>query len=245
MHDYLRVIKLGVGAGKPGESVCWMTALQSHIGGQWTDQCECVDPTIRALCIMINDLYGEQNETRTEDILNFGLFRVLGTTGTLEEMHRRLFHLVDIALRRWAPECCRYLYDPALAAWLEALPPIVDVATLPYECELWHRSRGSTPADEVAKRITELCQKLSNTLGADPRGSAASDDTKVWSAAMGFLGTCIRAYPDGTGYTVYFIRTKLFPTLAELIELGPHAPDEPQTPACGVEEFHRLCGVGG
>jgi len=44
MKDYLRTIKLGIGEGEPGKQACWMSALSAHLGGEWTDSLECVDP---------------------------------------------------------------------------------------------------------------------------------------------------------------------------------------------------------
>ena len=101
MSHYLRTINLGYGKGSPGKQACWMTALQSHLGGEWTDKCECVDPSINQLCIWINDQYGsgkEADAARTEDIMEFGLFAPIGTLGDHESQQRRLYHCLDVAV---------------------------------------------------------------------------------------------------------------------------------------------------
>lgn len=90
--DYLRTIKLGYGKGNPGEQACWMTALNSHLGNKWTDQCECVDPVINSVCISINDSYGissRHEEERTDAIMKFGLFEPIGTDGSLIDTIKR------------------------------------------------------------------------------------------------------------------------------------------------------------
>ncbi len=126
--DHLKTIKLGFGPGKPNKQACWMTALQAHIGGEWTDQCGCVDPSINRLCITINDLYGEDDQSRTEDILEFGLFEPLGTEDEENEEKRRCF-LVDRASRYWRPLKLKRLGHVIEAERLESLCPIVDEKT--------------------------------------------------------------------------------------------------------------------
>ncbi len=126
--DYLRTIKLGYGKGTPNKQACWMTALSSHTGGEWTDRCSCVDPSINTLCIRINDLYGNDDQARTEDILEFGLFEPLGTQDKENEEKRKIF-LIDSSIRYWRPLELRARGQIKEAEELEKLCPIVDKKT--------------------------------------------------------------------------------------------------------------------
>ena len=93
----MRTIALGYGKGVDGEKACWMTALQAHLGGKWTDKCDRVSPIINNFRIMINDLYMDDEE-RSRDILEFGLFDPIGTNEPEKEQDRLaiLQHLESI-----------------------------------------------------------------------------------------------------------------------------------------------------
>ncbi len=126
--DYLKTIKLGFGSGIPGEQACWMTALSAHIGGDWTDQCSCVDPSINSLCIQINDLYYADDQARTEDILEFGLFKPLGTKDEENKIKRKYF-LIDQTIRFWTPCQLRAMGKIEEAKKLKGSSPIIDMKT--------------------------------------------------------------------------------------------------------------------
>lgn len=233
--DYLRVIRLGYGKGTPGQSACWMTALQAHMNGEWTDQCECVDPVINALCIQINDLYDKCNDERTEDILNFGLFRVLGTKGTPEDTERRLYHLVDTAVRQWLPAYWQN-YSPfarRLAERLRAAPRIVNLS----DVLAVHRVMPDCHPEPLG---LYTLNKLVGDLQSPPPYRVVVS-TMHHCTQLAKLGAEVPSFEPRMRARV---QQYLFPVLAELIEMGPHETKElPEAPACGVQEFHRLCGV--
>jgi len=39
------------------------------------------------------------------------------------------------------------------------------------------------------------------------------------------------------------VKDHLYSALRELIEMGPHAPEEPEYPACGIPKFQELVGI--
>jgi hypothetical protein len=246
--DYLKTIKLGLGKGEPGKQACWMTALQSHLGGEWTDQCDCVDPVINKLCIRINDIYNSDDIGRTEDILEFGLFAPLGTKGTIEDSHRRMFKLVDVAVRVWTPYRLRPNKEE-LAIKLEQLSPIVDKETA--------RSAYSTAAvvaDAVVAAAAVAAADAAAAAAAytaytavDASNYVAAVDASNYVAATAVYSAA--AVVSAIKYSEYvnakrqFLKEYVFPVLRELIEMGPHAPKEPDLPVCGVQKFQELVGI--
>lgn len=249
--DYLRVIRLGLGSGKPGAQACWMTALQAHMNGEWTDRCECVDPVINRLCILINDLYGISDTPRTEDIMNFGLFRVLGTAGTPEDADRRMFHLIDTAVRQWLPEYWQTqgLSARVVAARFRNLPKIEDIAGTRSASALLLTESIFLPGLTVVEQLLQKCPV--HAQSALPFGTFGPGTT--WRivdvvrqcATIAALGTdhLISATGPINPLVHVHLMPILFKVLAEMVELGPHETKEMPEPACGIPEFHRLCGV--
>jgi hypothetical protein len=227
--DYLRTIKLGYGIGEPGKQACWMTALQSHLGGEWTDQCYCVDPIINELCIKINDIYGEDDISRTEDILEFGLFAPLGTKGTIEDSHRRMFKLVDVAVRVWTPYRLRPNKEE-LAIKLEQLSPIVDKETAWAAVSIMKTvNTGAKCTDDAVANAVDAAAAAACAVAYAAYIAAAAVDTAVYAAYVGTKRQFLKEY--------------VYPVLRELIEMGPNAPKEPDLPVCGVQKFQELVGI--
>ncbi len=216
--DYLKTIKLGLGKGKPDQQACWMTALQAHIGGEWTDQCSCVDPTINLLCIKINDLYGHSDQARTEDILEFGLFEPLGTKDE-ENAEKRKYFLIDRSIRYWHPLRLRMLGSVGVAEELEKLSPIVD------------RETAYLSYKQFKKSDISACYNIDYSV----------------SAAFVVCGDACAASEYYAALDIYaarreFIKQHIFPVLRQLIDMGKHGPYE-QEPVCGVEKFRELVGI--
>lgn len=255
--DYLRVIRLGFGAGEPGGSACWMTALQAHMNGEWTDQCSCVDPVINALCIHINDSYGSDNVKRTEDIMNFGLFRVLGTKGTVEESYKRMMHLANVVIREWFLTWLQEMGVEHISPEfyckedVDRFRPCIDVVD---------NLRGSPDplfidilkeADSRIHRFTRthnlrylisffLTVAATSTwtynLSPDffnlPYSSLANYQRRTWLSYRRFVEKRNN-----------FLKDKVYPLLSDLIAMGPHGPIEQDLPVCGVKTFHEKVGV--
>jgi hypothetical protein len=252
--DYLRTIKLGLGKGIPRIQACWMTALQAHLGGEWTDQCDCVDPVINNLCIIINDIYGSDDTGRTEDILEFGLFAPLGTKGTIEDSQRRMFKLVDVAVRVWTPYRLRLRHNEELAIKLEQLSPIVDKET-------------AKTADIVAANVATYAYSAAADIAADATyvlAVATYAYSAAYSAAAAAAAAAVAEYAVKSSeyinvkrqflkeyvYSSEYINVKrqflkeyVYPVLRELIEMGPKASKEPDLPVCGVQKFQELVGI--
>lgn len=263
--DYLRVIRLGSGAGRPGEQACWMTALQSHLGGEWTDRCDCVDPVINAYCIKLNDFYADDNEGRTEDILEFGLFRPLGTAGDPEATNRRMWHAVDAAIRKIVPQafdvcglaeqavklrgldriCDQQSANAACAAANAACAAARDAANATYAVSAAAHAAAHAAADATYAAHAAADAAANATYFADAADAAHAAAHAVAYAAC--AAACAVAYAAAARAHAAakrkFLRDNCYPLLAELIEMGPHGPVELAEPVCGVTEFHRLVGV--
>ncbi len=228
MNDYLKTIKLGYGEGTPGKQACWMTALSSHIGGEWTDSCKCVDPVINSLCIVINDSYEEDDKSRTEDILEFGLFEPLGTLDCENEL-KRAFYVVDRVIREWLPWHAERFGGFFSLKSLKSLKPIVDQKTT---TDAYNYIRKmSRDYNFPAVLLMALCGLK----------ALYAEDKAVIPMLIG-RGELLNIASFCVGLDSKFIRQHMFPLLRQLIDMGKHGPYEKE-PVCGVERFKELVGV--
>jgi hypothetical protein len=73
-------LNLTRGVGSPGKGACWMSSLHyfTRQDASWTDEAPmaCVDPSIRALCIGLNDLCTDDER---EAVIGPMLFDPVGT----------------------------------------------------------------------------------------------------------------------------------------------------------------------
>jgi hypothetical protein len=73
-------LNLTRGVGSPGKGACWMSSLHyfTRQDASWTDEAPmaCVDPSIRILCIGLNDLC---TDTEREVVIGPMLFDPVGT----------------------------------------------------------------------------------------------------------------------------------------------------------------------
>ena len=120
-------MKLIAGKGSPKTGACWMSAIAWYAGYKWTDQPECVDPVIRALCIALNDRLPD-NATR-ERVIGPHLMTPLGTNQGNELSIARAFVCADRAVRVFAPKALVVAGLQSAAASLRTRPPIVDRET--------------------------------------------------------------------------------------------------------------------
>ncbi len=243
MQDYLKTIRLGYGKGEPGKQACWMSALSSHIGGEWTDKCNCVDPSINTLCIQINDLYSDHNQDRTEDILEFGLFEPLGTLDP-DNIDKRFFYLVDRAVRYW-------------------LPLASQNATADCKCEICEACKRFEKLDPITNDYkmadaSNVLQSINSLLDAAimvtryatvPRKKYEyeCDYNAYYAARVACVVAGDSIFGDSVAARPYdkrrvFIKQHIFPVLRQLIDMGKHGPYE-QEPVCGVEKFKELVGI--
>lgn len=111
--DALRSIRLCRGVGTANKEGCWMAALSYYAGEKWTDQVACVDPVIRGICIIFNDLL--PNEHRSSAILP-NLFTPLGTAETLETSFHRLQKVTSFLTQIKLP---RHLYASTSSSYKE------------------------------------------------------------------------------------------------------------------------------
>lgn len=266
-QDYLKVIRLGYGAGQPNEGACWMSALGAHMNGEWTgDEVECVDPVIAALCVAINDYYGNDNDLRTAAIMNFGLFDPLGTRGTQAESELRFAVFLGDFLRGWLPAIIKnlatryaipaepttrkrtaivkHLITTGVMGSLQAVIDTVQVAEI-------IAADDAFPFDPIVSFVHDAFQTIRNSaasfqyawttsLGYKQRRRAVLNVIALLSAAI----ETISAYWPCTKSDLVngYVNTHMFPTLRTLIDMGPRGPKEVELPACGVEKFHSLIG---
>jgi hypothetical protein len=237
--DYLRTIKLGHGTGKPGIQACWMTALQAHLGGKWTDQCDCVDPVINKLCITINDIYDLDDTGRTEDILEFGFFAPLDTKGTIEDSQRRMFKLVDVAVRVWTPYKLRLNKKEELAIKLEQLSPIVDKET----AKIAHSTATAAAAYSAATTTAAAVAAYTDDAYIATAYIATATSAAAAAVYAATAATDAAAEYEDVNAKRQFLKEYVYPVLRELIEMGPKASKEPDLPVCGVQKFQELVGI--
>lgn len=92
-------MKLTRGQGSPETGGCWMVAASMYATGTWSDQPECVPPTLRKLCIALNDMCGDGER---EELIGPHLFAPMGRDASPEAEMARANLCADWAVERYA-----------------------------------------------------------------------------------------------------------------------------------------------
>lgn len=270
MDDYLHVIKLGRGEGTPGKQACWMTALQAHANGEWTHWADCVDPVINVLCILANDAF-DDDAARTAAIMEFGLFRPLGTLGTGADAYARATVFASRLVTKWLPlalcleppksgvsrnPLCDFdtPRDPRHKKVVRALRGAAASGTaLPHLLrDILHEHFQDRCAHKIDFMAPAIQYMFSASLTAVSLLSAVSWAALDSDAQLQMAKSCAAdLYPvfNVCAAALYypsaeeFVRDEIIPLLNELIEMGPHEIKERPEPACGVAAFQQLCGA--
>lgn len=256
MRDYLKPLELHC-CGTPEKSTDWMMALNAHTGGElldhkgeWTGKCKLVDPLINRLCLQVAAGIGD-NEERTRDVMNFGFFRPLYTCGTFQDTIRRGYAYADCVVRRWLPPLIDQHLRPDMyvmtGKYWKKLPPIVDhESALLAQCALWTLtpSFGGPIASGMANVLCRVCSAMTILTACGTYGNDAIRANACLSAVCQFQQMdTTHAKLLGIEWREYH-RQYVYPLLGELCELGPHKLEEEiPEPVCGIDVFHRLCGV--
>ena len=95
------MVKLTRGVGSPATGGCWMVAASYYASGEWHDHPACVCPTIRALCIFLNDRIWIDEER--ERLIGPHLFTPVGTAAGRGMEWRRTWHVLDWMVHDWLP----------------------------------------------------------------------------------------------------------------------------------------------
>lgn len=92
-------MKLTKGRGSPEKGGCWMVAASMYATGKWSDQPECVPPTIRRLCIVLNDILPDGER---EAVIGPHLFDPMGRDSSPEAEAKRANMIADWAVEMFA-----------------------------------------------------------------------------------------------------------------------------------------------
>lgn len=125
-----KTVKLVRGPGFDGGSACWVSALNIMLYGKHSDKLECADESWQKLCHCINDYC--EDDHRHELVFGSGMFfDIVGTkTDDPAENLRRLFQIIDTAIRVWTPDYLMIRGCATPSGALRQLPPITDQATI-------------------------------------------------------------------------------------------------------------------
>ena len=236
----MNTIKLCAGQGVRGKSACWMSAIGAWARGEWTgDKAgDCVDESIRALGIAINDTLTQDGRDRLI------LPRLLDPLGTRDDSAamRRMYILVDAAVRVWAADALEYA-GSATAQELRGLQRIdgqraASVAARE-ACDA-ASCACDTPSGATPGRSASYACDAASCACAARNGDAISACDAAGHArdaahnAFDANNACV-AGPVGDAY----IERRVFPVMDALIAAGRHAPTER---GCSEAEFFALIG---
>src|SRR5574341_1842702 len=92
------ITRLEAGTHSPDHTFCVMEAVAYVAGEAWTDHPKCACPVLTAFCITLND---SMPDAERQKLLPF-ILRLAGSKSTPEVEQRRMFLLVDAAVREFA-----------------------------------------------------------------------------------------------------------------------------------------------
>lgn len=123
-------MRLVAGSGSEKTGACWMSALHYYTRRDkisWTDQPKCVAPSVRRLCIALNDICATDAER--EALIGPVLFEPVGTDTGEEDEQKRAWLCADVACRWFASKALFIAGLVEEASKLEGLQPIVNKET--------------------------------------------------------------------------------------------------------------------
>lgn len=145
-------MKLVKGVGSPAEGGCWMVAASMYAHGKWSDQPACVPPTIRALCVRLNDMCSDGER---EALIGPHLFAPMGRDASPEAEQRRAWLCAEWAVRRYALPC-----DATRTwaeRWLSGENRSREAARAAWEAgAAWEAARATARATERALHLADF-----------------------------------------------------------------------------------------
>jgi hypothetical protein len=238
-EQVMRTIKLGYGKGVEGQRACWMTALQSHLGGEWTDRCECVSPSINRLCICINDAYQGDDAARTEDILEFGLFDPIGTNDPAREPERRAI-MTRAAREVWAPKAREFAEQAkgSAAADVADAADAADDAAAAYAAAYAADYAAADAADAAAAAAAYAAAYAAYAAAYAAYAAAYAADAAAYAAdAAAYAADAYAADAARKKARRDFLQQYVYPVLREMI--GPIRQE-----VVPNEKFYERIGCG-
>ena len=209
-------LKLTYGVGHPETGGCWMAALSVYSGVSWSDHPPCVCPIIRVLCISLNDKLSS-DEARGR-IIGPHILAPVGTATTDPAVvEARRWHLVDAAVRRFAPHALRLAGLADEADTLESLPAVTE------------------DNREAAARAAARAAAYAAAYAA---ARAAADAARAAAYAAAYAAYAADEAADEAAYEAQdeFCETALLPVILDLCAIGDVAPHEP---SCDELSFRR------
>src|SRR3990167_8767596 len=119
------ITRLERGQHSPDGQFCVMEGVAYAAGEKWTDRPKTACRVLTAFCIGINDRAPDDIRQRLIPYIP----RLIGTRSTRAIELRRMYLLVDVAVREFAPIAMEHGGRKAQAAKLRTLPPIIDRTT--------------------------------------------------------------------------------------------------------------------
>jgi hypothetical protein len=156
-----------------------MVAASMYATGTWSDQPECVPPTVRTLCVKLNDLCADGER---EELIGPHLFTPMGRDASKESEQARAYLCADRAVRVFAPMALDAAGLPAEAAKMRACAPITDTASAGAArasacaaADAACAARASAAADAAWAARTSACAARASAGAARASACAAAD----------------------------------------------------------------------
>jgi len=219
-------IRLVSGTGNPETGGCWMSALSKYGNETWSDHPDCVCPIITRLCIACNDMLPDDHSRGR--VIGPHILEPVGTrTDDAEIIEARRWHLVDAAVRVFAPHALDANGFGGEAEQLRSLPPVT-------------RANASAAAEAAgyaaANAATYACYAShAAARAADAVEAAARAAEAASRAAYAAYATYAAAAADAAAREA-FAQKVVLPVILELCEIGSKVPHEM---ACESRDFRR------
>jgi len=162
-------VKLTKGKGTPETGGCWMVAASMYATGTWDDQPACVPPTLRTMCVLLNDMCSDGER---EELLGPHLFAPLGRDASLEAELQRAHLCADWAVRRYA-------LGTAINAWARKWLSGEDRSRAAADAAATSavRAAGAEAASRAAAEAAEEAARASR--------AATAAEASAWAAVAG------------------------------------------------------------
>ena len=223
---FLKTIKLVRGEGSRDSGACWMSAIayRFNSGENWTDQPDCVCPTIRRMCISVNDqLPSDDSRSR---VIGPYLFEPVGTaTNDPQVIEARRWHLVDAAVRRFAPAAMDFAKLPEWAAKLRALPRVTPLNYREAQA-LCREARASASAAAVAASAAAYAADADAAADAASADAAAAAVAAAYAAAYAADAAAVAVADAYAAAREKFHAEVTVPVILELCAIGDKRPVE-------------------
>ena len=214
-------IKLVSGIGSPDTGGCWMAAISVYSGDSWSDHPDCVCPIIRQLCISINDSISS-DEARGRIIGPVLLLPVGTATDDKSVNDARRWHLIDAAVRRFAPHALRSAGLADEADSLEGLPEVTAANAA-------NAARAAANAANAANAASAAANAAYAADAAARAAARAAADAAARAAAAADADAAARAAAATAAADARdkFIAQVAIPVIVELCNIGSRVTVEP------------------